>query len=104
MGRKISKKAAKKMLGKRQVNMTARDLQEYKKQNQADAVQFVIYFSLLALRNQGWGKVRLERFIKEIATIFEDFNNDLLTLKDIMDVIHEETGLNVEEVIELKDE
>lgn len=56
-------------------------------------VNIVKFTSILALRNQGWGKKRLNRFSKKFDDIFVDLNDKRLSFSDIMLTIQQETGI-----------
>lgn len=57
------------------------------------AVNTVKFTSLLALRNQGWGATRLNRFSEKFDEIFVDINAGLLSFTDIMLTLKEELGI-----------
>lgn len=50
---------------------------------------------LLALRNRGYGKKRLEEFYNEMYEIFKDFHLERLSTNDIAGAIYEETGFDL---------
>lgn len=50
---------------------------------------------LLALRNRGYGKKRLEEFYNEMYEIFKDFHVERFTTNDIAGVIYDETGFDL---------
>ena len=50
---------------------------------------------LLALRNRGYGKKRLEEFYNEMYEIFKDFHLERLTTNDIAEAIYDETGYDL---------
>lgn len=50
---------------------------------------------LLTLRNEGWGKKRLEYFFNEMMTIFKDFHEKRLTTDDMAEAIKNETGFDL---------
>lgn len=59
------------------------------------AIEAVKMISLLTLRNQGWGEKRLVKFNDDFNNILEDVSNGHLSLSDIADTIHKETGLRL---------
>ena len=50
---------------------------------------------LLALRNRGYGKKRLEEFYNEMYEIFKDFHVEIFTTNDIAEAIYNETGFDL---------
>ena len=50
---------------------------------------------LLALRNRGYGKKRLEEFYNEMYEIFKDFHLERLSTNDIAEAIYDETGFDL---------
>lgn len=50
---------------------------------------------LLALRNRGYGKKRLEEFYNEMYEIFKDFHVERFTTNDIAKAIYDETGFDL---------
>nr|DAX38162.1 MAG TPA: hypothetical protein [Caudoviricetes sp.] len=49
---------------------------------------------LLALRNRGYGKKRLEEVFNETMTIFKDYHEERFTFDDVSGIIKEETGID----------
>lgn len=62
------------------------------------AIMAVKMASLLVLRNEGWGDVRLARFSEKFNTLVEDVSNGWLTLQDIADTIYDEVGLSTKDL------
>lgn len=50
---------------------------------------------LLALRNRGYGKKRLEEFYNEMYEIFKDFHVERFTTNDIAVAIYDKTGFDL---------
>lgn len=50
---------------------------------------------LLALRNRGYDKKRLEEFYNEMYEIFKDFHLERLSTNDIAEAIYDETGFDL---------
>lgn len=50
---------------------------------------------LLALRNRGYGKKRLEEVYNEMYEIFKDFHLERLSTNDIAEAIYDETGYDL---------
>lgn len=49
---------------------------------------------LLALRNRGYGKKRLEEVFNETMAIFKDYHEERFTFDDVSGIIKEETGID----------
>lgn len=54
--------------------------------------------SMLALRNRGFGHSRLKEFSDDFNVILQDVSDDRLSLTDILDVLKDETDLNMEDL------
>lgn len=76
-----------KVLSRRQ-----RQLQDEQTLHAVNAVKFV---SMLVLRNQGWGDVRIRRFSNQFNDIIQDISHGHLTLTDVADALYDETGLDM---------
>jgi hypothetical protein len=76
----------------------SRSQRQLQDQQTIHAINAVKYVALLTLRNQGWGDVRLRRFSEQFNDIIADVSNEYLTLTDIADTIHDETGLTMKEL------
>lgn len=57
-----------------------------------EAVITTLYLSLLSLRDEGWGKKRLERFSDAFMKKLDAISTDHVSIKDMIDTIKEETG------------
>ena len=49
---------------------------------------------LLALRNRGYGKKRLEEVFNETMTIFKDYHEERFKFEDVSGILKEETGID----------
>ena len=54
--------------------------------------------SMLALRNRGFGHSRLKEFSDDFNEILIDVSDGRLSLNDILDVLKDETDLNMEDL------
>ena len=54
--------------------------------------------SMLALRNRGFGHSRLKEFSDDFNEILIDVSDGRLSLTDILDVLKDETDLNMEDL------
>lgn len=69
-----------------------RQLQDEQTLHAVNAVKFV---SMLVLRNQGWGDVRIRRFSNQFNELIEDISHERLSLTDVADALYDETGLDM---------
>ena len=101
--RRLEKEAKKK---KKTYTMTESAIVEIKKQATRDAVEICINLMfgipLLAFRDlskwgkaNDWGKKRLIKMYEHMEKIYKDFENGLITLDDINQVLNDEVGLEV---------
>ena len=64
------------------------------------AIRVVIFVSLLILRDKrGFGKKRLQDFMFEFAEQIECLKKGYVSLEDMINVIQEETGLDIKDLI-----
>lgn len=64
------------------------------------AIRVVIFVSLLILRDKwGFGKKRLQDFMFEFAEQVECLKKGYVSLEDMINVIQEETGLDIKDLI-----
>ena len=54
--------------------------------------------SMLALRNRGFGHSRLKDFSDDFNVILKDVSDGRLSLSDILDVLKDETDLNIDDL------
>ena len=51
---------------------------------------------IMALRDEfGFGTSRLQRFIDKVDDMFDSYNRDYISLKDLTETIENETGIKV---------
>lgn len=74
------------------LSRSKRQLQDEETLHAVNAVKFV---SMLVLRNQGWGDVRIRRFSNQFNEIIEDISHERLSLTDVSDALYDETGLDM---------
>lgn len=101
--RRLEKQAKKK---KKTYTMTVEEITNLKKQATMDAVEICLNLMfgipLLAFRDlskwgkaNDWGKKRLNKMYEHMEKIYKDFENGLITLDDINQVLNDEVGLEV---------
>lgn len=54
--------------------------------------------SMLALRNKGFGHSRLKEFSDDFNVILQDISDGRLSLNDILEVLKDETSLDLEDL------
>lgn len=78
--------------------VTNKELEKLKTQATEKALDVIIAFSMLALRDEfGFGKKRLEKFHDKFFEIGEAFNDGRLSVNDILSTLEKETGIKFEE-------
>lgn len=82
------------------INVKASDLAEIKKNAIEEATETAFKLMLgiptLALRDNGYGKIRLERFLNQTLEIYKAFSQGVITLEDINKTLYQEAGIEVE--------
>lgn len=65
-----------------------------------DALRVLAYVPLMVLRDKfGFGKVRLDKFLKEFAELVDCVENDYVGFEDMIETIKGETGLVITDYI-----
>ena len=74
-------------------------IQQLKQQATTEAIDksliTVLYISIMTLRDSGFGKKRLERFVEDWFELLDGVQKDYLDFEDMMEVIKEETGFEI---------
>ena len=95
----IKDKSIRRRINENNVTMTFGELQKYEKEAIQKALIHSVKVSsvahLLVLRDMGWGKVRLERFIEKHNEVVDSINKGYITIKDMHDVLEEEVGIKL---------
>ena len=97
-----------KNLHRKYANLEKKAVDEYKltaSRNMANRVFEELFIDtlgipLLALRNRGYGKKRLEEVFNETMTIFKDYHEERFTFRDVSEILKEETGIDFTEAKE----
>lgn len=83
------------------INIKASDITKIKNEayEEATKVAFLLMLGIpaLALRDEGYGKIRLERFLDHTLEIYKAFSTGVITLEDIKNTLLEEAGFEVEQ-------
>lgn len=60
------------------------------------AYRAFLLMGIMALRDEfGFGTSRLQRFIDKVDDMFDSYNRDYISLKDLTETIENETGIKV---------
>lgn len=82
------------------INVKASDLAKIKEDAAREATEVAFRLMLgiptLALRDNGYGKIRLERFLDQTLEIYKAFSQGVITLEDINKTLLDEAGIEVE--------
>lgn len=83
------------------INIKVSDVTRIKNEAYEEATKAAFLLMLgipaLALRDEGYGKIRLERFLDHTLEIYKAFSTGVITLDDIRNTLLEEAGFEVEE-------
>ncbi len=91
-------KLTKKQKNKQKISMTARELEQVKRNATNTAVQITHLFPMWVLRTKyGFGEQRLREFMKHYAELLDAFNKDYVSLPDIAQQLEKETGIRLDE-------
>lgn len=62
----------------------------------SQALTMMLAIPIKVLRDEeGYGKKRLRRFVDNVITVYEDFDNGLFTMDDLQKMVLEETGIDL---------
>ena len=86
------------------LNIRACDIKRMKDEAALEASKaafiYTIAIPILVMRDKfGFGKTRLERMTDEIIKLWESYGAGLLTVEDMQEVIKQETGLEITELV-----
>lgn len=74
-------------------------IQQLKQQATIDAIDksmiTVLYVSIMALRDNGYGKKRLEKFVTDWFELLDGIQKDYLDFDDMVETIKSETGFEI---------
>ena len=72
--------------------------QQRKDQTTLNSLAATKMISMLALRNRGFGHSRLKEFSDDFNVILKDVSDGLLSLSDILEVLNDETDLDIDDL------
>ena len=88
------KKSLRKKLNKETIQLTRKEYEELKSKERLNAANIINLIPLIILRDKfGFGKVRLERYLKHYQEAVESLNEGYLDLKDVQKVLLDEVKI-----------
>ena len=88
------KKSLRRKLNRETIQLTRKDYDALKEAERMNAASIINLIPLIILRDKfGFGKVRLERYLKHYQDAIESLNEGYLDLKDIQRVMLEEVKI-----------
>ena len=94
MGKRALKKSLRRKLNKETIQLTRKDYEELKSKERMNAANIINLIPLIILRDKfGFGKVRLERYLKHYQDAVDSLNEGYLDLKDVQKVLLDEVKI-----------
>ena len=94
MSKRALKKSLRRKLNKETIQLTRKDYEELKSKERMNAANIINLIPLIILRDKfGFGKIRLERYLKHYQEAIESLNEGYLDLKDIQRVMLDEVKI-----------
>ena len=94
MSKRALKKSLRRKLNKETIQLTRKDYDALKEAERMNAANIINLIPLIILRDKfGFGKVRLERYLKHYQEAIESLNDGYLDLKDIQRVMLDEVNI-----------
>ena len=94
MSKRALKKSLRRKLSKETIQLTRKDYETLKEAERMNAANIINLIPLIILRDKfGFGKVRLERYLKHYQEAIESLNEGYLDLKDVERVMLEEVKI-----------
>lgn len=88
------KKSLRRKLNRETIQLTRKDYDALKEAERMNAANIINLIPLIILRDKfGFGKVRLERYLKHYYEAIESLNEGYLDLKDVQKVLLEEVKI-----------
>ena len=94
MSKRALKKSLRRKLNKETIQLTRKDYDALKEAERMNAANIINLIPLIILRDKfGFGKVRLERYLKHYQEAVDSLNEGYLDLKDVERVMLEEVKI-----------
>ena len=88
------KKSLRKKLNRETIQLTRKDYDALKEAERMNAANIINLIPLIILRDKfGFGKIRLERYLKHYQEAIESLNEGYLDLKDVQKVLLDEVKI-----------
>ena len=79
--------------------LTDAEIQQMKKDAVAEAFKMLLCIPVIVLHDKfRFGRIRLDRFLHYALSWATDVQNNVVTLKEVLDLCEEETGLKIKEI------
>ena len=94
MSKRALKKSLRRKLNKETIQLTRKEYETLKEAERVNAANIINLIPLIILRDKfGFGKIRLERYLKHYQEAIESLNEGYLDLKDVERVMLEEVKI-----------
>ena len=94
MSKRALKKSLRRKLNKETIQLTRKEYETLKEAERMNAANIINLIPLMILRDKfGFGKIRLERYLKHYQEAIESLNEGYLDLKDVERVMLEEVKI-----------
>ena len=94
MSKRALKKSLRRKLNKETIQLTRKEYEELKSKERMNAANIINLIPLIILRDKfGFGKVRLERYLKHYQEAVESLNEGYLDLNDVQKVLLDEVKI-----------
>ena len=94
MSKRALKKSLRRKLNQETIQLTRKEYEELKSKERMNAAHITNLIPLIVLRDKfGFGKIRLERYLKHYQEAIESLNEGYLDLKDVERVMLEEVKI-----------
>ena len=94
MSKRALKKSLRRKLNKETIQLTRKEYEELKSKERLNAAEIINLIPLIILRDKfGFGKVRLERYLKHYQEAVDSLNKGYLDLNDVQRVMLEEVKI-----------
>lgn len=87
-----------KMNPNRKVTLTVRQIEQMRKEASNRSIKIMSYFPMWVLRTKfGFGRKRIERYMKEFNELMDSYTKDYVSLADIVEALKDEVGVEWED-------
>ena len=94
MSKRALKKSLRRKLNKETIQLTRKEYEELKSKERVNAGNIINLIPLIILRDKfGFGKIRLERYLKHYQEAVDSLNKGYLDLNDVQKVLLDEVKI-----------